>query len=121
MILESIPLMRNPPGTQIVTHTQIVTVCDCHTYPNSHQFLVSRKCDHLETLQYLKVRLKPEIDEIKVFSLRIKVIAKTSMQFLDLKLGTSIIIEEFHLKKISFLKFLLCRFIFITSMSFRKV
>ena len=52
--------------------------------------MVSRKCDHLETLQYLKVRLKPEIDEIKVFSLRIKVIAKTSMHNLDLKLGTSI-------------------------------
>ena len=32
--------MRNRPGTQIVTHTQIATA-----------FLVSRKCDYLKTLQ----------------------------------------------------------------------
>ena len=100
--------MRNPPGTQIDT-----------LYPNSHHFLISQKCDYLDTLQYLKVRLKPEIDEIKVFSLRIKVIAKTSMHNLDLKLGT--FIRGISLKKISFFKFLLCQFIFITSMSFRKV
>ena len=45
--LESIPLMRNLPGTQIVTKYP-----NSHIYPNSHRFLVSRKCDYLEALQY---------------------------------------------------------------------
>ena len=40
LVLESIPTMRNPPDTQIVTHTQIVT-----------PFLGLRKCDYLEPTQ----------------------------------------------------------------------
>ena len=47
LIVESIPLMRNPPGTRIVTMYP-----NSHTYSNSHRFLVSRKCDYLEALQY---------------------------------------------------------------------
>ena len=46
IILESILLMQNCPGTQTVTKYP-----NSHTYPNSQRFWGSRKCDYSETLQ----------------------------------------------------------------------